>query len=507
MSTRKSRADREEIDTFLLAAAFILGVGLAVGLKWLPLPVWVPALASAAVIVGYAVVTYLSSSARLEPEQIGDNCYYLGFCITLASLSWTLYGLGSASGDTALINDVISGFGVALSSTVVGVMARVILLQFRIDLAAREKEARKDLNQVMREFFGEMRATVASSTEMRTQIRQSLEEHTEQMIAQNVRMQESFESRIEKLVEDVGSGVQGAMDEIVDSGKDMNRRIAASSRSNTTSAEKAIIASMETVVADLKRAAGSFENGMGEANDQSVKALEKIVSEVSAAMNLLSEETRKSLQKASEMQSAETTRAIESVSANIFELSGEIGRQKDKVGEAIEEYTRETGKAREAMTRVSDENARVHEGARKSLDKLAGTARTIEQSAGRIEKAAGEMAKAAVNPTEPPATPFVAPLISLKGQASAGALKSGVATPGTTISFQGASPATPAGNAPPPAVAFPSVSPASETPEPASPSPAEAQAREAKPRSPASEKSASGGRFFRRIGLGGARDR
>jgi len=420
MTTKKDRVDREGVDTFLLIAAFILGVGLAVGLKWLAFPVWVPALAAAAVIVGYAVITYNSSSARLEPEQIGDNCYYLGFCITLASLAWTLYGLGSASGDAALINGVISGFGVALSSTIVGVMARVILLQFRVDLAAREKEARNTLNQVMREFFGEMQAAVASTTEMRTQIRQSLEEHTEQIIAQNVRMQDSFEGRLKNLVEDVGSGVQGAMNEVVEHGKEMNRRIAASTRSNMTSAETAIINSMEAVVADLKRVAGAFENGMDEANKQSVKALERIVSEVSAAIRFLSEETQRTLQKAHATQASQSTQAIEAVSSSIFELAGEMGRQKDKVGEAISEYTQETAKAYGAMSRLSGDSAKIHEAARASLESLAEAARIIAESAVGIRKAASEIA--AVNPAaRRPVIPVVAPPINPGVESTAGA--------------------------------------------------------------------------------------
>lgn len=390
MVAKQNRVDREGVDTILLVAAFILGVGLAVGLKWLDFAVWVPALASATVIISYAVITYVSSSARLEPEQIGDNCYYLGFCITLASLAWTLYGLGSAAGDAALINDVISGFGVALSSTVVGVMARVILLQFRVDLAAREKEARSDLNKVMREFFGEIRATVASTTEMRTQIRQSLEEHTEQMIDQNLRMQGSFDKRVEKLVESVGTGIQAAMDEVVESGKDMNRRIAASSRANITISENALVSSMETVVSDLKRTAVAFDKGMEEANSLSVKALEKVVSDVTEMMTLLTKETQKSIQDARNTQSEESTRAIQAVSANIFELANEISRQKDTLGAAIGDYTLENKKALESLREISIENERIQSGTREIVDRLTGTASTIEEAADRINKIAVE---------------------------------------------------------------------------------------------------------------------
>lgn len=79
----------------------------------------------------------------MDAETIGDNSYYLGFLFTLTSLAVTLYFVIEAGSETArLIPEIISGFGVALSSTIVGVFLRVLMLQLKVDVETRERRVR-----------------------------------------------------------------------------------------------------------------------------------------------------------------------------------------------------------------------------------------------------------------------------------------------------------------------------------------------------------------------------
>lgn len=384
MATTTKREYRERLDTVLLIAAFIAGVGSSLILKVMGFPPYIPAIAAGVVIIVYAVATYTSSAARLEPEQIGDNSYYLGFCITLASLAYTLYSLGSAGNDAAILGDVISGFGVALSSTVVGVMTRVVLLQFRVDLVARDKEVRSQLNQVMRSFHSEMQASVSSTREVIVQIRQALEEHTEATIKNNRRMQESYETRIEALVEEAVGGVTTAMQEVVESGKDMNKRLSASSRANMASAEKVITESIETITGNLRSATETLEAEMQRTNARSVESLEKMVMEVSAVMKLTSEEASKAIVASRVQQNTEMSKASETLAMNVFEMAHQIGAQKEKIGAALEDYTKETRAVRKEVGAMLKESAAVRDEARKSAqiatEKMILAAEKIEKS-------------------------------------------------------------------------------------------------------------------------------
>jgi hypothetical protein len=99
---------------------------------------------------------------RIEPEAIGDNCYYLGFLLTLSSLSATLYQLAQSQEQTELMRSIVSGFGIALISTILGILLRVIFIQLRPDIVARDRETRIELQQAARDLRLVLATSVAT---------------------------------------------------------------------------------------------------------------------------------------------------------------------------------------------------------------------------------------------------------------------------------------------------------------------------------------------------------
>jgi hypothetical protein len=116
---------REVLDKAALIAAFAIGAGGTLVLKLEGIePAWLGAIFAAVVLVAYATVTWMLGRLEIEPEAIGDNCYYLGFLFTLTSLAVTLYQLSQSEGEIVM-REVIAGFGIALGSTIVGVLQRL----------------------------------------------------------------------------------------------------------------------------------------------------------------------------------------------------------------------------------------------------------------------------------------------------------------------------------------------------------------------------------------------
>ena len=89
---------------------------------------WTAAVLAAIVILATGIAFYLRREA-VDLERAGDGCYYLGLIFTLFSLIVVLSGFGGGEGVSAVerTNEVVSKFGVALSSTLAGVMVRVFL--------------------------------------------------------------------------------------------------------------------------------------------------------------------------------------------------------------------------------------------------------------------------------------------------------------------------------------------------------------------------------------------
>lgn len=133
---------------FLLAAG--LGSAAIFGLKPLGVSQLVVTGSVCAMVVGYGLLLVSASRFRLRLDQAGDNCYYLGLIFTLLSMVRALWEVGAAAsvsnGQGVRVAEAIIGdFGIALASTLVGIVMRLLLQQMRIDPADVEQEMRLEL--------------------------------------------------------------------------------------------------------------------------------------------------------------------------------------------------------------------------------------------------------------------------------------------------------------------------------------------------------------------------
>ena len=133
---------------------FAAGGGLLLLLLKLTTSHWFPPVAlSLLLIVAYGFVLWDREFNGPKFEHAGDNLYYVGFLYTLISLAVSLYRFTS-DGDT---DDIVQGFGVALSSTVFGLIGRVYVSQSSVDEPARvEAAGRQSLVAAHRKLRAEM---------------------------------------------------------------------------------------------------------------------------------------------------------------------------------------------------------------------------------------------------------------------------------------------------------------------------------------------------------------
>lgn len=129
--------------------AFALGgMGLLVLLKLYEVNPFVTGGVAGALIVVYGLAVGLLPALKIREDQLGDNCYYLGFLYTLTSLSWALWKFAEFND----IGEIIANFGLALFSTIIGIIARVFINQARMDTGQAERDARMALTEAMVDF-------------------------------------------------------------------------------------------------------------------------------------------------------------------------------------------------------------------------------------------------------------------------------------------------------------------------------------------------------------------
>ena len=190
-------------------------------------------------------MSHTSGRARLEPDQTGDNAYYLGFVLTLTSFAYTLYKINPDLTASELSGNVISGFGIAIASTIVGVIVRAYFLQYRVDLVAREREARLQLNDGMRRFHAEIEDAVRGTKYLGIEIRQSLDEHHRQMAI-------SEKQHLQKVFEDISTGFQRLFNESLERNQAANSGLADSMHKTISNVESEMLDTLSNVSKPLQ---------------------------------------------------------------------------------------------------------------------------------------------------------------------------------------------------------------------------------------------------------------
>jgi len=327
-SFRLQRGDAT--DKWMLAFAFVLGISGSLALKAFGLSVWIPAAYSATVIIIYSLAAYLFPSVQLESDQVGDNAYYLGFVLTLTSLSFTLYELSRHVPEADFIADVIAGFGVALSSTIVGVSVRVMFLQFRLDLVARDREARLALNDAMRNFRVELADVIRGTKYLGVEIRQSLLEYHDEIA-------KAHKDAARNLYSELLIAFREALDPLQKRTVEMTNEVLA----NATAATNASADAREKSLAALA-------SGVEDASSRISGSMTKLTDSVSASMSL-------GMEKLTRLQS-EFVRDIEETSRQAVEQREKLERSaQSAVDQSIADFSKTTQDVRDGMKQFSDQ--------------------------------------------------------------------------------------------------------------------------------------------------------
>jgi len=157
--------------------------------------------AAAAILVVYALSGWGIAHHRRNPDRLGENCYYLGFLYTLASLSVALMDYQYATGNrVAVIDRIVSDFGVALFSTIAGIAARVALMQIRREADEAEEALRNDFAAISARLRDSLRGSVDDAEAFRARMRDTLAREMEAVVRENADALRSIRAETATLV-------------------------------------------------------------------------------------------------------------------------------------------------------------------------------------------------------------------------------------------------------------------------------------------------------------------
>lgn len=199
IQTKKLFAIAVSIKVLSGILAFALGLKSANALFWI-LTFALPLVTMAA----YIYAGYHRADRSLTDEKFADSCYYMGFIFTIASIVISLFDLPSIRTN---FNEIAVRFGAAMVSTLLGLIVRVYLVNFKVELNDAVTSAEDTLIRAAERFTERLRRTEDLYVQLEGQVNSSLsninehaKRHIEALsISHSERLQQHFYSQAEQL--------------------------------------------------------------------------------------------------------------------------------------------------------------------------------------------------------------------------------------------------------------------------------------------------------------------
>jgi len=149
-------------DQILFFGLFMIGTIGILTLKMLDFGQITVTILPLCLMVIYTSIALVTKRYRLREDRVGDNIYYLGFLYTLVSLAYALFAYKAGG---SAVEDIITNFGIAIFTTILGLAGRVLFNQMREDPVEYEREARYSLAEAtsaLRSQLAEISTEVSS---------------------------------------------------------------------------------------------------------------------------------------------------------------------------------------------------------------------------------------------------------------------------------------------------------------------------------------------------------
>jgi hypothetical protein len=311
---KRGAADKSGFLTFAFAGAVGIFSAKAVGLSGN----FVAVGASAAMII-YALLLRRGGPNRLRADQAGDNCYYLGLIYTLASLAHAIATFDpdrSASG-------IVQSFGVALATTILGLILRVAFSQARPDLENVEEQSRLEMTDAVARLKAQLGDCVRQFNDFSREIQQSISE-----------LHDSTSESIGKLTDEMVGGISEVVEEATSTIRQEANDFATRSKRYSISFEKLLgkldqhAASLESLTGANSRIQGAAEaaNHSASSAAQSIDHFRQIVQDSRSAVVV----TGNAVQ---QMQGAASglTKSVESMEAAIERMHAQTDQRLEQL--------------------------------------------------------------------------------------------------------------------------------------------------------------------------------
>jgi len=335
---------------------------------------WAAIAVAIATIVVYAFYAWRIPQSDVSIDQAADNAYYLGLVFTLLSLVFALLQVQNlldvratdpdSAGRPLLVLDLLPDFGLALVSTIAGIIARVVLQQFRSGFEEAEERARIELSHATAEFRDKLYVAVGdftNATRAATNAMSDITSHTQ--------------NTLKAAADSTADTVREAGRQIGQAGAEFDAGAAAATQRMQDFAEQSgeimwkLQAQIEAVVEGWREQHAAALEALGRQGAESLSQLVARGGELLEQVYAQSEAAAERLRKQTERADADSVR----IGENLAALSDHAAEAQTKIAQLAE--------AGETFTRTFTElNGAMQNATRRAAEQAAGVEQLLEQT-------------------------------------------------------------------------------------------------------------------------------
>lgn len=158
------------------------------------------------VMIGYCVLGYYSRDDQVSDEKFADSCYYLGFIFTIATILLILMDMERLN-DGGL-SDIAARFGAAMITTLLGVVARVLIIGFKKEGEDGVAQAEQTLIKAASRLAEDMALASDKFAQLTTQVGMAAEEVRSNLEANMRNMIDSYAAQSRDFLDELAHKYQ-----------------------------------------------------------------------------------------------------------------------------------------------------------------------------------------------------------------------------------------------------------------------------------------------------------
>ena len=291
---------------------------------------WLAVFSAIGIIILYTLyIQFTKNRSGLSVDRASDNAYYLGLLFTLITLSISLikltrtYNLDDFGGIAKNVLVLLPDFGLALFSTIAGIMARIYLQQLRSDPLDIETEAREELGEAIRTLRSSISEIIATLNSLSEQTKISLTE-----------LNNNVNQVIKKTTSESVETIKLVTDNLSNLGNESQKQIETMSHLSTKvfNETKEVLSVIKNEISAISNAPKDFQNSLGQLS-QDLKSISETAESASLKQSELAMEFHKIV---AQIRNIFTDESFKEIASGIKDLSSTIKHTKTSLENSVQ---------------------------------------------------------------------------------------------------------------------------------------------------------------------------